>query len=369
MGRHKEHRRKPYPHGEERESNRLKIVEMKNTGLYSDAAVAEELGMSRSGVADAWNRYQRTHSVKDAKIPGRPRKLSPADERQLKMGIKLNRWNNAVEAQRAYCPQVCVRTVRYALKRLGARAYVKHPKPALTTLHMKKRLAFAKEHLTWTSNMWKLVIFTDEAVFQRNYNVYRQYVWDLVRSPFSGRRVQPQVDNKKKDRVLLWAALYAGGILAWQAYTLPFKSANYIELLKAKLPAAIKGYDMDLGASESILFQQDNASIHTSAATTAYLDKATEELAIDRMEWPPKSPDLSPIENFWAVLKHRLGKHGPYKTTEDLQTAINDTIYCMNYEADRLQDRNKECMFSKMYKGLPARMRSVVHNKGGSTVH
>ena len=71
------------------------------------------------------------------------------------------------------------------------------------------------------------------------------------------------------------------------------------------------------------LFQQDGARAHTSKATIAWLD-ADIKYYIPPEDWPPNSPDLSPIENVWSImatavyadpeprslqaLKHRLRK-------------------------------------------------------------
>ena len=39
------------------------------------------------------------------------------------------------------------------------------------------------------------------------------------------------------------------------------------------------------------------------------------------MHFPPYSPDLNPIENIWALLKHNVGKRGP-STVEELERFI-----------------------------------------------
>ena len=45
--------------------------------------------------------------------------------------------------------------------------------------------------------------------------------------------------------------------------------------------------------SSPLIFQQDNASIHKTAAVKAFMAQN----GIRTFEWPPQSPDLSPIEN------------------------------------------------------------------------
>ena len=50
------------------------------------------------------------------------------------------------------------------------------------------------------------------------------------------------------------------------------------------------------------MFQHDNARPHTARVCTAFLQNA----GIQVMDWPAKSPDLSPIENLWATLGDRI---------------------------------------------------------------
>ena len=46
-------------------------------------------------------------------------------------------------------------------------------------------------------------------------------------------------------------------------------------------------------------FQQDNAPCNTSKVVKTFIN----EQQIDLLEWPAKSPDLTPIENVWALLR------------------------------------------------------------------
>lgn len=370
MGRKKEmHHRGPGLKGKEREAARAKIAALKETTELTDAAIAEAVGMSRQGVEHAWKRYQATHSVEDMPRTGRRRKVSSADDLFLFETMQRGGFDTVPEALVLLGKPVCKNTVRNSLLRSGAKAYVKQKKPALTALHMAKRLKFVKDHMHWDGWHWRLVVFTDEAQFVLHYNKGRQHVWDVKGRAFNKRRVQPQMQNKPSEKVMLWAAMYPGGILAWKVYEAPFKSEDYITLIKEKLPQVIDAYDYDHSYKENLILQQDNAPQHASKKSQAFLQEFCDKLDIDLIKWPPKSPDLSPIENFWALLKKRLRAEGHFKTKDDLQDAVTRHIQALNAEADRKREVGEHSMFVKMYKSLPGRMRMVRQNKGGSTTH
>ena len=52
----------------------------------------------------------------------------------------------------------------------------------------------------------------------------------------------------------------------------------------------------------SCLFQQDNAKPHSAHVTTAWLHGKR----VRALVWPACSPDLSPIENVWHIMKHKI---------------------------------------------------------------
>lgn len=93
-------------------------------------------------------------------------------------------------------------------------------------------------------------------------------------------------------------------------------SVGYQEVLQANLLR--EGPKI---AGRGWIFQQDNAPIHSSRSTTAWL----EQKRVRTMDWPARSPDLNPMENLWGLLARKVYAHGKqYSSKQELERAIHD---------------------------------------------
>jgi transposase len=133
------------------------------------------------------------------------------------------------------------------------------------------------------------IIFTDESIVQVNMSgrgIWRQRAIHIPEE-FVLRIAHP-------IQVMIWGGIGPGGFRT--ELTKCPKSVNgesYIELLSHIIPVLNRAFP------QGYLFQQDNASPHTK-----YKDVIGNWVRI--LDWPARSPDLSPIEQIWAYLKFKL---------------------------------------------------------------
>lgn len=74
----------------------------------------------------------------------------------------------------------------------------------------------------------------------------------------------------------------------------------------------------DLKSNAKILVVEDNAAIHNARRTIA----ARASLGINRLDHPPSSPDLNPIEGMWHEVKRRLALLPRASTLDMLKAQI-----------------------------------------------
>ncbi|KPA35671.1 transposase [Fusarium langsethiae] len=170
----------------------------------------------------------------------------------------------------------------------------------------------ARQRLSWCQ-AWKedieellANIFSDESSVQSQPNYKRGWIFRKPHEKFMKELVNVAVHGKSRLSIMVWGAIWRGGksdiivmIRDQTARRKGYTPASYIQALEEGLLPIWTGFRH---------FQQDNARIYTSEATTNWLL----ENGISWIDWPAHSPDLNPIEHIWKQLKLNIRKMFPH---------------------------------------------------------
>jgi hypothetical protein len=108
------------------------------------------------------------------------------------------------------------------------------------------------------------------------------------------------------------------------------------------------------------VFQQDNASVHTAHIVRDWIADQDYEI----MKWPPYSPDLSPIENLWSLLKAKI-----YELHPEIRGMPNndDTLQFIIGVAQIAWSMIDIAILENLAITMPHRVQQVIDNDGWYT--
>lgn len=133
---------------------------------YGQREVARRLNLSRSAVQRVYRRYLETGTFVRRPGTGRPRATTERDDRFIATTSLRDRGLNAVQLQQQLRDVRGVAisrwTVRRRLKERNLTSHKPATGPKLTVAHRRSRLEFAREHVNWTLEDWRSVLFSDE---------------------------------------------------------------------------------------------------------------------------------------------------------------------------------------------------------------
>ncbi len=96
---------------------------------------------------------------------------------------------------------------------------------------------------------------------------------------------------QKPVSLMVWGCISAYGLGSLLVLEGTMNAERYIKVLKQHMLL-----------SRRRVFQQDKANPHTAAITIAWLHSRRVRV----LNWPTCSPDRSPIENIWHIVKRKI---------------------------------------------------------------
>lgn len=330
------------------EQMRGQIVEQfKNN--FCQRAIARNLGISPSTVRNIIKRFRESGEITTRKGQGRKPTLNARDLRSLRRYCIKNRHQCVKDittwAQEYFRKPLSVTTVRRYICKCKLKLYYAKQKPFINKIQKRRRLCWARAHLRWTDAKWKSVLWSDESTFQI---VFGNCGRRVLRT--KEEKNHPDCYRRKVQKpasVMVWGCISAQGMGNLHICEGTINAERYIQVLEQHmLPSKRR-----LFHGRPCLFQQDNAKPHSARVTTAWLRSKRVRV----LPWPACSPDLSPIENVWRIMKRKIRQRRP-RTVEQLKLYIKQEWG--RIPPDKLQ---------KLVSSLPKRLLSVVKRKGDVT--
>ncbi len=142
---------------------------------------------------------------------------------------------------------------------------------------------------------------------------------------------------------MVWGCISAYGMGSLHVFEGTMNAERYIKVLEQHMLPSRR----HLFQGRPCVFQQDNAKPHTAAITTAWLRSRRVRV----LNWPACSPDLSPIENIWHIIKHKIRQRRP-RALQQLGTYIRQ-------EWDQIPTPKLQ----KLITSMPRRLQTVFENK------
>lgn len=121
---------------------------------------------------------------------------------------------------------------------------------------------------------------------------------------------------------MVWAGVIGENIIGPFFINERVNTDVYLELLGDFILPRLQELNYD---PETIIYQHDGAPAHRSNDATDWLDENFPQwigFNSDDIKWPPRSPDLTPLDFFvWPYVKHRVYQAEP-ETMEALRECI-----------------------------------------------
>lgn len=289
------------------EKQRIEIVKQAETKGHSWKSIGESIGRNPDTCKKFYKAYQTTGTLFPKQ--GRPKKITD----EVKQNVVASMKNNPIQTLNDVACEnnISKPSAKTILNSNKIKYYQMTPVPSLTEDHKRARLSLCDLILSYRYDQLPPIIFTDESTVVENLNsggIWREYGHHPPESFFN--------QEQRPLSVMIWGGIGPRGFRTPLFY---FQThVNSQSYMKTLLDNDVFS-EIERIFGRTYVWQQDNAPSHTSGYTKGFLSKIIPQY----LPWPPKSPDLSPIEQIWAYIKKKLaGKH--FRTKEELFNAIEN---------------------------------------------
>lgn len=289
-------------------------------------------------------RWDNEGNVDEIKKTGRPRRTSRTQDvniiRQFRETPFLQTRNVAI------ANNISLTTVRRRLHEAGIHCRKPARKLKLTARHKLQRLQFAERYLNFD---FSNVIFADEKTFKSSQHG-RITLWRINNTRYQEEHL---IENRSSGRISvgLWGWMNKSGPGELIEIGGRLNAEGYKDILQdVLLPTA----QIVLPDMAPLHFIHDNCSIHMARVCRAWFRDNADHIV--EIPFPPKSPDLNPIENLWGLMVQAWDESTP-RTRENL----------LNHAIEIWEDFRGRDTCANMVNSMRERLQNVIDANGGHT--
>jgi hypothetical protein len=242
-------------------------------------------------------KFRETGSVHDRDRPGRSRSVLSAETVEMVHELLINEPNTPVKAG-ALEVGISKTSFHRAARELGFRPYRPTTVVELSDDDFDRRQEFCVTFLAKVKEdpgLADKVIWSDESEFKLNGTINRH---NCCYWASTNPHIQIPVSQFAAG-VMVWCGLTSAGIIGPYFFDDNVTGGKYLAMLKTFLWPKIR--------YQRMYFQQDGASSHYAVPVRDWLDEKLPARWLGRrgpIEWPARSPDLTPCDFFlWGYLK------------------------------------------------------------------
>lgn len=301
--------------------------------------------ITQSTVSKIEKKFRETGHVKHVANAGRP-KMNDNVKLDVLLSVAENHQINS--RQIAADKDISKTSVLRLLKKEKYHPYKIHNVQEINEDDPDRRMQFCEvmqDLCNQNPRFIRQILFSDEATFCLNGKVNRQNCryWSTANPHW-----MTEAHTQYPQKVNVWAGIVEDRIIGPFFFDEPLTGQRYLDFLENELiPALTEIFpnenDPNL-LNEHIWFQQDGAPPHFARPVRDFLNRCFPRRWIGRrgtIEWPPRSPDLTPLDFFlWGYLKSKVYIDRP-QNLEDLKHRIRLEI--RNITPEMIHNVQEEC--------------------------
>ncbi|KAJ4425767.1 hypothetical protein ANN_27390, partial [Periplaneta americana] len=290
---------------------------------------------------------------------GRPRSRTPEVQEEILEAVNMT---PSISTRRvALQVNVPHTTVWRLLKEYQLYPYHLQHVQALSPADYPARVRFSQWFLQQCGvnpNFPALVLFTDEAQFTRDgiTNFHNQHVW-----AYENPRATVPSHHQVRFSLNMWVGIIGDRLVGPHVLVNRITGQAYTNFLENTIPHVLE--DTPLINRQHIHFLHDGAPAHFSRTARRYLDRRFPDRWIGRggpVAWPPRSPDLNPLDFYlWGHLKSLVYS----SPVPDLESLRNRIVACSE------DIRNTPGVWDRVRRSMRRRCEVCIQAGGGHFEH